>query len=718
MKIENNRYIKTIYLILLQFVGLLVVSACSDNPNIVANTKCKVLKVAVFMNGDEKPRWESTAQWALDNISKAQQGLNNKIELKLVFFEQDKDNSEDYMQQIAQDSSFVAIIGPTSSKCAIKMAEKLSVKKEYHKPMISPSATKVHYQRMFANTSYVWNMAESDIAQLEVIISGIASNLGFNSAMLLAADDGDDYAEWFGFIAEEYGVSVDGIYLYEDSDDIRKYVRKLCGSDQRLGFSNLIFNPKDTEIALAFDDEIRKMRKEFSEQKSQKYLYVPTIYCSDAFVNDRIASTAKNADYQGVDLCAMPESGFMPAYKQYFARDLVNGESQFYDAICLIAYAATLSNYSGQTLNDAIMSVVDGKDGVGGSWLPMDMRSNFICLSNGVTPDINGVSSTWTFDSKTHASVVGSTYRRWNLYDGKYVTIEYMSTDGGYRSSSSKNLWDWTSSHLQSFEHSEGNNNVYPQLLDKWALLIAASTGWGNYRFQADVFAMYQILKKHGYDDKHIILICEDDLAYNEKNVEPGVIRVKDDGENLYDSSAIDYKLSDLTAEDIRCILQGKQSDRLPNVIRATENDDVFIFWSSHGDTNNTLDFGGMRSIDYEQIKEILLGTTHRKMLFTIEACFSGGLGQYCEGIPGLLFITAANPYEQSQAAVWSNQLGVYRSNSFTCGFQEAITTNAAISLRDLYYHLANSTSGSHVKVYNVSNYGSVYDNTMSDYFQ
>ena len=187
-----------------------------------------------------------------------------------------------------------------------------------------------------------------------------------------------------------------------------------------------------------------------------------------------------------------------------------------------------------------------------------------------------------------------------------------MSTDGGYRSSSSKNLWDWTSSHLQSFEHSEGNNNVYPQLLDKWALLIAASTGWGNYRFQADVFAMYQILKKHGYDDKHIILICEDDLAYNEKNVEPGVIRVKDDGENLYDSSAIDYKLSDLTAEDIRCILQGKQSDRLPNVIRATENDNVFIFWSSHGENNNTLDFGGVRSIDYEQIKEILLGTTHR----------------------------------------------------------------------------------------------------------
>ena len=38
----------------------------------------------------------------------------------------------------------------------------------------------------------------------------------------------------------------------------------------------------------------------------------------------------------------------------------------------------------------------------------------------------------------------------------------------------------------------------YPKLDDNWALLIAASKGWENYRFQADVFAMYKILKDHG----------------------------------------------------------------------------------------------------------------------------------------------------------------------------------------------------------------------------
>ena len=39
-----------------------------------------------------------------------------------------------------------------------------------------------------------------------------------------------------------------------------------------------------------------------------------------------------------------------------------------------------------------------------------------------------------------------------------------------------------------------------------------------------------------------------------------------------------------------------------------------------------------------------------------------------------------------------------------------------AISLRDLYYTLGRNTSGSHVKVYNASNYGSVYSESMSEY--
>lgn len=120
----------------------------------------------------------------------------------------------------------------------------------------------------------------------------------------------------------------------------------------------------------------------------------------------------------------------------------------------------------------------------------------------------------------------------------------------------------------------------------------------------------------------------------------------------------------------------------------------------------------------YERLRTILDNTSHRKLLMAVEACYSGGLGEACEGLPGCLLITAANPYETSHADVWSEEVGVFLSNGFTRGFQEAIGSNPDISLRDMYYTLARNTSGSHVKVYNVSNYGNVYSNTMSEYLK
>ena len=42
---------------------------------------------------------------------------------------------------------------------------------------------------------------------------------------------------------------------------------------------------------------------------------------------------------------------------------------------------------------------------------------------------------------------------------------------------------------------------------------------------------------------------------------------------------------------------------------------------------------------------------------------------------------------------------------------------NSDIVLRDLYYNLARSTTGSHVTLYNEANYGSVYELTARDFF-
>ncbi len=48
-----------------------------------------------------------------------------------------------------------------------------------------------------------------------------------------------------------------------------------------------------------------------------------------------------------------------------------------------------------------------------------------------------------------------------------------------------------------------------------WALLVAGSNGWYNYRHQSDVCHAYQILHKNGIPDSNIVVMMYDDLAKN-----------------------------------------------------------------------------------------------------------------------------------------------------------------------------------------------------------
>lgn len=48
-----------------------------------------------------------------------------------------------------------------------------------------------------------------------------------------------------------------------------------------------------------------------------------------------------------------------------------------------------------------------------------------------------------------------------------------------------------------------------------WAVLVAGSSEWYNYRHQADVCHAYQILHRHGIPDERIIVLMADDIANN-----------------------------------------------------------------------------------------------------------------------------------------------------------------------------------------------------------
>ena len=106
-----------------------------------------------------------------------------------------------------------------------------------------------------------------------------------------------------------------------------------------------------------------------------------------------------------------------------------------------------------------------------------------------------------------------------------------------------------------------------------------------------------------------------------------------------------------------------------------------------------------------------------RQMLVCLEPCYSANMGSALEGIPGLLAICAAGPYEQSFADSWSNELGVWMCDRFSRNLVGHATSHPYGTYRDLYLYCAQHTLGSHVSIFNHANFGNLYTSQTSDFF-
>lgn len=77
---------------------------------------------------------------------------------------------------------------------------------------------------------------------------------------------------------------------------------------------------------------------------------------------------------------------------------------------------------------------------------------------------------------------------------------------------------------------------------DNFAVLVAGSNGYWNYRHQSDIHHAYNIMIKNGIPKENIIVFAFDDIANYIENPFPGQLFNKPDGENVYNASIIDYK--------------------------------------------------------------------------------------------------------------------------------------------------------------------------------
>lgn len=226
----------------------------------------------------------------------------------------------------------------------------------------------------------------------------------------------------------------------------------------------------------------------------------------------------------------------------------------------------------------------------------------------------------------------------------------------------------------------------------QYAILYAGSNWFYNYRHQADIFTIYNQLLARGFTSSNIALYAYDDIATDPDNVFPGqVFHTLDHKTNVYPgSAAINVKGDGVTAQAFY--------DSITSVPTSKE-DYLFIYYDNHGGPG-LLGAPVGDSIYFDSLSEAFTKAStsglFKQLLFIIEACYSGSIGDFIK-ISNMCVITAANADESSYAAVFDEQLGTFLSNEFTNIFIDLIDENPSISIGELFTSLQEQTKQSHV---------------------
>merc|ERR1711936_717892 len=218
-----------------------------------------------------------------------------------------------------------------------------------------------------------------------------------------------------------------------------------------------------------------------------------------------------------------------------------------------------------------------------------------------------------------------------------------------------------------------------------WALLVAGSKGYGNYRHQADICHSYQILKNLGIPEDNIVTMMYDDIAQNRRNPFKGSIINVPNGPNVYAGVKIDYKGRDVTPNNFLQILSGN---------------------SPSGGNRNLLGFphGVLYQRDLTTtLKSMFSKNQYKKMVVYIEACYSGTM--FDKVLPkdhNIFAVTAANTHESSYAAFYDSKRRAYLADEFSANWmKDTETHNPSLeSLYDQFMNVKRATHNSHVMVY------------------
>ncbi len=719
-------------ILLLIAVAVCLLSACGREPDkIVYYSKIQTTsyKIAVVLprerDGEYQTRLENMVSYALSNMRKAQKyiaemGDSLAVDLDVEWYDEDVVPMDSLAAALVAREDLLLAVGPLRNENVDIMATAF---KDSGKPLIVPGAGSENIIRRYAVTQsgdkaekpFLWSLCETDVSQSEALLAK-AWESGAKSVALLTPDDeyGQTFLEWVPFLATEMDMKLSTANIFQYTDDLASSAELAMrsGADCLICAVN---SAKDAELILMARNRMGDgaPRLLFSNGALSAYLL-------------ELGDLAEGAE--GVAPYADPSTGFQISYEERFGHSPAGAEAQVYDAILLSGITAFIMNHSKEktNANEIIRQITSQGDESLPIWDELGLRSLMTILyGGGDYVKLVGASGTLRFDSEACTSLIQSTYVHWTVYNNKFLTLDYMSTDGSNRTTPTMASWNWKARMVEDIEDRDSPVQYKP-LEDSYALLVQGSSGWINYRHQADVLNVYQMLRANGWDDDHIILAISDELAYNSKNTFKGKISCSTYSENLYEGAVIDYSTDTLSISDIRDIMMGNSSSHLPKVLNTSDRTNVLVFWSGHGCLKQFSKANGFvwrhdgvvfSEADFrETLEQMHSEQRYRKMLMLLEPCYSRNMARQTQGIPGILAIASAGEAESSFADFHSAELHIWMSDRFSNNLVTTLSAKPDQTYKELYEYLYTHTLGSHVYVENSDMFGNLCKATLGEF--
>jgi len=733
-----------------------------------------VAVVAPIGDKAAETRLKRTAQWFLDNFTEAQRVDTLAVRMNLEWFDESVSNLDELAATLSGRDDVAAIIGPFGDDAVDIFARQCQ---RTQKPLIAPTASSEEIIRRYSvkkqgigsiTSPFLWALTETDVRLVEALFSDFATDYQISpetrpSTIAMFASNttyGKTFNYWAPFFAENDGLTMSRNMRYDGIDELKTQLSQYMDEAHKDEMD--AFNTGTVVVvdSLSHIFEVARMRREWLDKVLpgldvddhwilysgffQPYFAISSISQDDidALPSDDVKVLQ---GYVGFSPYADPSTGFELSYKERFGTPPTFDECKFYDALMLAGFAAShLAHQEGkaetnENFNKSVMAITDEEavenSIIGAVWNTSSMQFYMSGLEQGTLMQLIGASGPIAFDRDTYSSSLATTYVFWTILGGKLVHSSYLGTTSG-RTINAQAAWEYYFDKHRAetdFQRQVGDTTTfaYHELTDQYALLVQGSNGLNNYRHQADVLSMYQLLRNNGYDDDHIILILDKKLADQVGNVVRTSVGGKDllGGSDGLPKATVDYDNADITPTDIIRIMLGQTSDKLPVVFPDDAGNNILFYWSGHGSNSND---GGRDAFVWRDTKsgfsprmmqetaaEMLGGQHCRKMLIVAEPCYGENVIATVKGIQGVLAISGANGMEQTWAENFNCEIGssgVYMCDRFTSNFVNCLTSDPGISYRDLYLYCAQHTLGSHVRIVNAEKFGNLYVSNISEF--